>query len=969
MAASGRLPALALLVLLLGHHAVAVLAVVKDPYKVLGVAKDADADAIKRAYKKLALKYHPDKNPKGQGKFIEIQHAYEILSDADKKRDYDEGGGSGGGHYRHHQHHQQYQQYQRYQEQQQRQYEYYQQQQQQRERHFHNLLPSNTSFVTSSNVRNLVFHSSRPWILMLYSETVPACKEFSVIWEALWRSLGGVTANGGNRDGAVVGLGRVHVRDQRTLVAWIMRGGSSFSSPGSLSDGDLPLLVAVPRGCDEAACFLRYRGPLRLSALQDFAADKLLRLPRVAQLEPQTAPAFLARASPYKVVVVAFGRAGGSGSFALRSLALRQKDMLTVTRAHVQEGNPQQAAAWQQALGLSSPPAAGSLVFLRGPGTAPRVVPVPSGKSRAEDMQQLIDETGVLWQEVPPLRPSTGASLGCLWGRSAAASGRSMIDTCVLAVGPGGGPGSALEEGRRRMALLGRLLASAASQRDPTVSAAATAYMAGKLRLTWFDSTRQHELCSWFLAAGGGTALRPTSAPVPPGSNAAGRAAAINAANTAAAAKAPELLRTMCGPGRWDVLGRAKQAAQTAAAAAATVAGRPDLAAKLGPARGSVHLVILRPSIDQSSWFRGGGAHHTRNGRRVFLHAVNADFDLAAPQAPHGGGRGSGSKSGSAYGDADLGKLAMWINAMHGDPDRQMHASATFPPPLQADDEPGALEYVAGRLYEAGRTVLDFVMQAGGLSDDGSAPLSSEMQYANLAIAVVALLFAHYAIFGGGGGGAGRPAANIRRPSPGLRRAAAAVAAAGGTTVSQPPSEQPQPPEARRGDGEGDGRDGGRPGSWEERQAERHAGGIGRDQGAEARERGRPAEPVVVNRRALSPSWRTGRRGDDDGEDGAAAASSGKEEREGARTPRRRSANGAGAGIGETGEGAGGGGTGTRVEADAGGRGGANGDSEDVEVVDVVGGSDTEGVRVADTSGANTGELGPEDSWEHVEER
>lgn len=51
-------------------------------------------------------------------------------------------------------------------------------------------------------------------------------------------------------------------------------------------------------------------------------------------------------------------------------------------------------------------------------------------------------------------------------------------------------------------------------------------------------------------------------------------------------------------------------------------------------------------------------------------------------------------------------------------------------------------------------------MQAGGLSDDGSAPLSNEMQYANLAIAVVALLFAHYAIFGGGagGGGAGRQA-------------------------------------------------------------------------------------------------------------------------------------------------------------------------------------------------------------------
>lgn len=58
--------------------------------------------------------------------------------------------------------------------------------------------------------------------------------------------------------------------------------------------------------------------------------------------------------------------------------------------------------------------------------------------------------------------------------------------------------------------------------------------MAGKLRLTWFDSTRQHELCTWFLSAGGGSALRPTTTT---GSNAAGRAAAVTAANAAAAAK------------------------------------------------------------------------------------------------------------------------------------------------------------------------------------------------------------------------------------------------------------------------------------------------------------------------------------------------------------------------------------------------------------------------------------------------
>ena len=44
-------------------------------------------------------------------------------------------------------------------------------------------------------------------------------------------------------------------------VCW--QAGSTFTSPGSVSDGDLPLLVAVPRGCDEAACFLWVRAPGR----------------------------------------------------------------------------------------------------------------------------------------------------------------------------------------------------------------------------------------------------------------------------------------------------------------------------------------------------------------------------------------------------------------------------------------------------------------------------------------------------------------------------------------------------------------------------------------------------------------------------------------------------------------------------------------------------------------------------------
>ncbi|NEQ96958.1 MAG: DnaJ domain-containing protein [Cyanothece sp. SIO2G6] len=67
----------------------------KDYYSVLGVNKSASADDIKRAYRKLARKYHPDLNPGdkvAEAKFKDVNEAYEVLSDTDKRRKYDQFG-------------------------------------------------------------------------------------------------------------------------------------------------------------------------------------------------------------------------------------------------------------------------------------------------------------------------------------------------------------------------------------------------------------------------------------------------------------------------------------------------------------------------------------------------------------------------------------------------------------------------------------------------------------------------------------------------------------------------------------------------------------------------------------------------------------------------------------------------------------------------------------------------------------
>ena len=70
----------------------------RDYYEVLGLQKGASEDEIKKAFRKMAMKYHPDKNPgnkEAEEKFKEVNEAYSVLSDPDKKSKYDRFGHAG----------------------------------------------------------------------------------------------------------------------------------------------------------------------------------------------------------------------------------------------------------------------------------------------------------------------------------------------------------------------------------------------------------------------------------------------------------------------------------------------------------------------------------------------------------------------------------------------------------------------------------------------------------------------------------------------------------------------------------------------------------------------------------------------------------------------------------------------------------------------------------------------------------
>lgn len=458
--------AAAMLVVLVGS------AVCKDPFEVLGVDQSASEADIKRAYKRLALRYHPDKNPspKAKERFLQLQEAYETLSDPSKRRLFEQtkhaaqesyhhasrtanSGGSWGTQFEH-----------------------------------DDGFASKTQYLDLPRLYNMVLRSNKPWLIMVYAEHSIACREAWPAWESANSLL--------SRDGWST-QGRISWLRHRQLVHHIASATSVFGWPLNLDN--LPAIYGVRANCYALDCFKRYHGRIDSAGLMQFVADELHDLPRVPALTWRSLDAYLARLPPHRVVALAFAATPGPGSAALRRFCADNKRMVAVARV-VYQG--QDAERWKERFGILRPPA---LVVLKGGGEPLSVVQRPPGGRL--DVAAVMQEGGHLWQRVPALHAYTAPALGCVLRPQSGANAGHFQTARLCAVVVARTP-QAVERARRSMlALLDFINVSRPS---PRWRAASKAYQRARLRAMWLLGPAQRAFCTAHVAhvgRGASTAL------------------------------------------------------------------------------------------------------------------------------------------------------------------------------------------------------------------------------------------------------------------------------------------------------------------------------------------------------------------------------------------------------------------------------------------------------------------------------
>eukprot|EP00898_Chlorokybus_atmophyticus_P001353 jgi/Chlat1/2218/Chrsp17S02543 len=428
-----------LVVLLLGAAASAANS--KDPYRVLGVDRAANADEIKRAYKKLALKWHPDKNPTeaAKAKFVELQHAYEVLSDDEKRRQYDVFGNMDGPRQDHFQH--------------------------------HNYpgggfrqpfadfgftwppqpdpIPSATVSLHLGNFEDMVLRGNAPWLVQVYADSSSECVRLAAQWEEAARHLQGI-----------VRAGRVNFISQKRLAAALAE--TTWTSPTPVYSRGLPAVLGFPAGCQQLSCLVRFASANSAEAWVQFALDEVARLPDIQQLSTAADVDEWLRSAPHKVHTLVLGSRSKAASPLLRQSAVKFANFHQFARAVFDTSN---SHIWRTRFGVQR---------------APAVVIVKE-----------TDEPAVIHYVLPQLHAMSASHLDCDPTRSKARDER----LCIVAIGA---PSSNMEVAKQVLRQVKHYLMDSKSV---SYHRAAQHMEDDRLVLAWANAATQQRFCKFHFNA------------------------------------------------------------------------------------------------------------------------------------------------------------------------------------------------------------------------------------------------------------------------------------------------------------------------------------------------------------------------------------------------------------------------------------------------------------------------------------
>ena len=415
-----------------------------NPYTILGVDKNADASAIKRSYRKLSLRFHPDKQQQNakntdeeekekiDEKFMNIQMAYKTLIDPEKRRNYDvtgyanlkdlerderrkekeEGEKKGGYHQR------------------------FAKKKgsssssrmkrggwDSEEQTIDSIDSETFDFTSLSAFESIVFNrrknnnnnaaNGNTWLIEVYDDASEPSQRASSSWEQAARALDGFAK-----------FGRVNQKLYRQLAVKV--APKYFMSDEPIAFSKLPAVVGFAQGCNNFWCAQRYRGEMKADDLGTFVMDKLLRLKEVPsvtseELEQNYAPTTTTRGNikEDKVKFIVFSPRATTPSPTLRKLATDYSNDVNVVRIHYTERDQ---GKWKRIYGVESAPA---VVVLK---SESNEVIVKHGVSGKESLKSLFAEHHL--QLIPEITSRSVNNIRCKSG--------GLTRLCVLLLGDGG---------------------------------------------------------------------------------------------------------------------------------------------------------------------------------------------------------------------------------------------------------------------------------------------------------------------------------------------------------------------------------------------------------------------------------------------------------------------------------------------------------------------------------------------------